>query len=70
VYEGAYYQSESHSAHCNESGAESNKCGAVPTVDSTLFPAGRKPPPTNPAVTRATMGKTAIPLIRSDRNSG
>jgi hypothetical protein len=44
VYEGAYYQSESHSAHCNESGAESNKCGAVPTVDSTLFLAGGKPP--------------------------
>jgi len=27
VYEGAYYQSESPSAHCNESGVESNKCG-------------------------------------------
>jgi hypothetical protein len=28
-----------------ESGAKSDKCGAVPTVDVALSPAGRKPPP-------------------------
>jgi len=41
----AYQQSESHSAYCNDSGAEANKCGEVPTVSVTLPPAGRKPPP-------------------------
>jgi hypothetical protein len=42
---GAYYQSESHSAYRNESGAKSNKCGVAPTVDASLFAADRKPPP-------------------------
>jgi hypothetical protein len=42
---GTYYQSKRRSAQCNESGAKSDKCGAVPTVDVALFPAGRKPPP-------------------------
>src|SRR5579863_8110603 len=42
---GSHYQSKSRGAYCNESGAESDKCGSVPTVDASLFPAGRKPPP-------------------------
>jgi hypothetical protein len=42
---GTYDQSKSRGADCNESGAKSDKCGAVPTVDVALSPAGRKPPP-------------------------
>jgi len=41
---GTYYQSEGRSGRRNESDAESNECGEVPTVDTTLFTASYEPP--------------------------
>lgn len=42
--EATRYQREGHSRRRNESGAGTNKCGAMSTVDATLFQAGHEPP--------------------------